>query len=124
MGADIRAPPATGKSPMTAGRRLTVTLEFLMNPPRLLVKTLTSPVSLYSWLRNIMKKLAKTNIKVTGSMQVSNSTVVVPEIPRDRKLIRNAARVSEMPKPTRRYIKTTNRTIETAKTSSGLRKLT
>ena len=46
MGADIRAPPATGRSPITAGRRLTVTLEFLMNPPKLLVKTLTNPVSL------------------------------------------------------------------------------
>ena len=75
-------------------------------------------------LRNMMKKLAKTSVKVTGSMQVSDNTVPVPEIPRDRRLIRNAARVSEMPKPTRRYIKTTKRTIETAKTSRGLKKLT
>ena len=71
-----------------------------------------------------MKKLAKTNVKVTGSMQVSNNTVPVPEIPRDRMLIRNAARVSETPKPTRRYIKTTNSAIERAKRSRGLKKLT
>ena len=71
-----------------------------------------------------MKKLAKTNVKVTGSMQVSSNAVAVPEIPRDRRLIRNAATVNEMPKPTRRYIKTTKRAIETAKTSRGLKKLT
>jgi len=72
----------------------------------------------------MIKKLAKTSVKVTGSMQVSSNTVPVPEIPRDRKLIRNAATVNETPKPTRRYIKTTKRAIETAKTSRGLRKLT
>ena len=71
-----------------------------------------------------MKKLAKTSVKVTGSMQVSSNTVAVPEIPRDRRLIRNAATVNEMPKPTRRYIKTTKRAIETAKTNRGLKKLT
>jgi hypothetical protein len=57
-------------------------------------------------------------------MQVSSNAVAVPEIPRDRRLIRNAATVNEMPKPTRRYIKTTKRRIETAKTSRGLKKLT
>ena len=72
----------------------------------------------------MIKKLAKTSVKVTGSMQVSRNAVAVPEIPRDRKLIRNAATVNETPKPTRRYIKTTKRTIETAKTSRGLKKLT
>ena len=75
-------------------------------------------------LRSMIKKLAKTSVKVVWSKQVSDSTVAVPEISRDRKLIRNAATVKEMPKPTRRYIKTTKRAIETAKTSSGLKKLT
>lgn len=70
------------------------------------------------------KKLAKTNVKVTGSMQVSIRTVPVPEIPRDKKLIRNAARVNETPNPTRRYRRTTKRAIETAKTSRGLKRLT
>ena len=75
-------------------------------------------------LRSMTKKLAKTSVKVVESKQVSSNTVPVPEIPRDRMLIRNAARVSEMPSPTRRYIKTTKRAIETAKTSRGLKKLT
>jgi hypothetical protein len=72
----------------------------------------------------MIKKLAKTNVNVTGSIQVSYRTVPVPEIPRDKKLIRNAARVNETPKPTRRYSKITKRAIETAKTSRGLKKLT
>jgi len=71
-----------------------------------------------------MKKLAKTSVKVTWSVQVSSNVVAVPEMPRDRRLIRNAAAVNEMPKPTRRYIRTTKRMIETAKTSRGLKKLT
>lgn len=75
-------------------------------------------------LRSMIKKLAKTSVKVVWSKQVSDNTVAVPEIPRDRRLIRNAATVNETPKPTRRYIKTTKRAIETAKTSSGLNKLT
>ena len=73
---------------------------------------------------SMMKKLAKTSDKVVWSTQVSRNVVAVPEIPRERRLIRNAARVSEMPKPTRRYIRTTNRTIATAKASRGLKKLT
>lgn len=73
---------------------------------------------------SMIRKLAKTNVKVTLSMQVSSNIVPVPEIPRDSKPIKNAARVSELPKPTRIYIKTTNRTIETAKKSRGLKKLT
>ena len=72
----------------------------------------------------MMKKLAKTSVKVVWSKQVSAKAVAVPEIPRDRRLIRNAATVNEMPKPTRRYIKTTKRAIEMAKASSGLTKLT
>jgi len=71
-----------------------------------------------------MKKLAKTNVKVTGSRQVSSNTVPVSEIPRDRKLIRNAEAISEMPKPTFRYSNTTKRMIEITKTSRGLKKLT
>jgi len=74
-------------------------------------------------LMNMMKKLAKTSVIVVWSKQVSANTVAVPEIPRDRRLIRSAATVNETPKPTRRYIKTTKRAIETAKTSSGLNKL-
>ena len=46
MGADIKAPPATGINPMAAGSTLTMILEFLTKLPRLLVKSLTSPVSL------------------------------------------------------------------------------
>ena len=48
----------------------------------------------------MMKKLAKTSDKVVWSMQVSANTVAVPLIPRDRKLIRNAVAVNEMPSPT------------------------
>ena len=48
----------------------------------------------------MMKKLAKTSDKVVWSLHVSSNTVPVPEIPRDRRLIRNAAAVKETPKPT------------------------
>ena len=46
MGADIKAPPATGINPMTAGSTLTTIFEFLMKLPKLVVRSLTSPVSL------------------------------------------------------------------------------
>jgi hypothetical protein len=95
-----------------------------MKAPKLRVKTFTNPVSLYNWLSSMTKKLAKTRVKVTGSTHVSNRTVAVPSIPRDRRHIRNAAAVNETPKTILRYIKTTKRAIETAKTSSGLNKLT
>ena len=54
-------------------------------------------------------------------MHVSRNAVAVPEIPRDRRLISNVATVNEMPKPTRRYIKTKKRMIETEKRSRGLK---
>ena len=47
-----------------------------------------------------MKKLAKIKVKVTGSVQVLSNTVPVSEIPSDKKLIRNAEAVNEMPNPT------------------------
>jgi len=47
IGADIRAPPATGINPIIAGSKLTMIFEFLMNPLKLLVKSSTNPVYMF-----------------------------------------------------------------------------
>jgi hypothetical protein len=83
---------------MTAGSTLTIIFEFLTNPPRLWVKSLTSPVSLYMTLMSMIKKLAKTKDTLVGSTQVSRKTAPVSARLRDKRLISRAETVRAIPR--------------------------